>query len=353
MRFLSLNKLEPKMCLGRPIYGDDGRVLLNFGVVLNDDYIMKLESLGIPGAYIISEDLLDIHLPEIISQETRQIATKQIKEVFESVQIGETFDIEGLRATVQNIVDEIASNPSVLVHLADIRGLDEYTFAHSVNVCILSVILGMKFGLTELELYELAMGAILHDIGKIVVPESILFKPGPLTTSEMKEMQKHTFYGWQLLKNHPELSLASASVAYQHHERPNGQGYPRNLLDEQVELYAKIVCVADAYDAMTSERVYRSGLQPAQALRVIKQLRGIQFSPKVADYFIDTVPPYPVGSFVTLNSQETGMVVDVNQIERNRPVIRLLYQSDGKKIDEYIEVDLAKEPHLSIVSMRQ
>lgn len=349
MRFLSLNNLEANMCLARPIYGDDGRILLNTGVTLTEHYIHRLKELGSPGAYVTDQELLDIEFPETISIQTRQRAIKHVHEVFESVQIGKTFEVKGLQASVKDIIDEIALNPNVLVSLADIRSLDGYTFAHSVNVCVLSAILGMKFQLNELELYDLAMGAILHDIGKIVVPEQILLKPGPLTTEQMEEMRRHTFYGWQLLKNHPELSLLSAHVAYQHHERPNGQGYPRNLLDEQMELYAKIVCVADAYDAMTSKRIYRPGLTPAEALNVIHRLRGIQFNPEVADRFIESVAPYPVGSMVTLNTGEVGMVADVNQIARDRPIIRLLYDAEGNRITSYKEVDLVKELHLKIV----
>jgi len=336
------------MCVARPIYGEDGRVLLNSGVILNESFIARLHKVGIPGVFILTEPEEMIDIPEIISQQTRQNAIRQVKNVFDSVQVGKTFDIGPISQSVNAIVDEIITKPNILVNLTDIRTYDGYTFAHSVNVCVLSVILGVKYQLNELELHELAMGAILHDVGKIGVASEILLKNGALTESEYNEVKKHTLYGWQILRDHPDIPLLSAHIAYQHHEQPNGKGYPRGLIDEQIYLYSKIVGVADAYDAMTSARVYRPAMQPSQALRVIKQLSGIQFNPTAAEYLISCVAPYPVGSRVMLNTQEIGIVVDVNQTDRTRPVVRILFHPDGSKCENQYEIDLAKEPALSI-----
>ncbi len=353
MRFLPIHKLESNMYLARAIYNDDGRVLLNSGVKLNTSYIQRIRHLGIPGVYVSMDLLSDFEIPEVISVQTRQNAISQVRGVYESVRIGKTLDMSKINTSVNAILDEILGSPHILVNLSDIRSYDSYTFAHSVNVCVLSVVLGLKLGLNALQLKELAVGAILHDIGKIAISDQIILKPGPLTSAELEDVQKHCLYGWQLLRHHPDISLLSAHVAYQHHERPNGSGYPRKLKEEQISLYGKIVGVSDAYDAMTSERIYRSGMLPAEALRVIRQLGGIQFSQEVIDCLFECVAPYPVGSLVTLNSRQVGVVVDINQTERSRPVVRVLYQENGKKTAESFEVDLSKERYLSIVEVAQ
>lgn len=349
MKYVPHEDLQPGMCVARPIYDNDGRVLLNSGVILNENFIARMIEKGIPGVFVVTDQDEMVDIPEVVSQETRQEAVRHVKKVFESIELGKTFDMAPLSRSVNAIIDEIVSNPNVLIHLTDIRTFDGYTFSHSVNVCILSVIIGLKFQLNELELRELAIGAILHDVGKTSIPTQILLKKGPLTPSEFVQVKMHTIKGWQILKKNPAIPLFSAHIAYQHHEQPNGKGYPRKLIDEQIDLYAKIVSVADAYDAMTSARVYREAMLPSQALRVIRQLRDIQFNAEAADCLISSVAPYPVGSRVQLNTSEIGIVVDVNNDDRDRPVVRVLFNADGSKCRSNFEVDLAKERSLAIV----
>lgn len=349
MKYVSYEKLQPGMCVARPIYSNDGRVLLNSGVILNENYIARIIEKGIPGVFVVTDPDEMVDIPEVVSQQSRQEAVRQVKNVFESIEVGKTFDVAPLSKTINALIDEIVSNSNILIHLTDIRTYDGYTFSHSVNVCILSIIIGLKFQLNELELRELAIGAVLHDVGKTSVPMQILQKKGPLSPSEFSLVQKHTVNGWQILKSHPAIPLFSAHIAYQHHEQPNGKGYPRKLIDEQIDLYAKIVSVADAYDAMTSARVYRPAMLPSQALRVIRQLRDIQFNNEVANHLINSVALYPVGSRVQLTSLEIGIVVDVNTAERDRPIVRVLFQADGRKYRNPYEVDLAKERSLGII----
>jgi len=349
MKYVSYKDLQPGMCIARPIYGEDGQVLLNSGVILNEHYIARLYGNGIPGAFVLTDHDEDVEVPEVVTQRTRQSVINHVKHVFESIELGKTFDMTELSDSITAIINEITSNPNVLVNLTDIRTFDGNIFAHCVNVCILSIVIGVKFNLNELELRELAIGAILHDIGKISIPPQILQKRGPLTPSEFGLVKRHTINGWHILRNNHGIPLLSAHIAYQHHEQPNGKGYPRELLDEQIYLYAKIVAVADAYDAMTSARVYRQGMMPFQALRVIRQLREIQFNAAAADLLIDSVAPYPIGSRVLLSNAEIGVVVDVNIADRERPVVRLLFRADGSKYQYPREVDLMKEDSLRIV----
>lgn len=351
MRFVHIDNLESGQELARPVFAPDGRILLNRGVRMETSYIERLRHLGVPGVYVTEPGLIDVEIPDTISQRTRMEATANIKAVFDSVRVGKTFKLDDVSRSVKTIIDEIIQNPNVLASLSDVRSYDGYTFSHSVNVCVISVMLGLKSHLNEMQLYELALGAILHDIGKTQVPEDILLKPGRLTDEEMAVMQQHTTYGWQILRSNLEIPLSSAHVAYQHHERPTGLGYPRGLTSEQTILYAKIVAVADAYDAMTSERVYQRGMLPYEALKLINRLKGVQFESEIVELLETCVAAYPVGCMVKLNSQEMGVVVDVNHRERNRPVVRVLYDPDGTRLSEFWELDLAKERNLSIVEI--
>ena len=160
-----------------------------------------------------------------------------------------------------------------------------------------------------------------------------------------------TTFGWQILRGNPHVPLSSAHVAYQHHERPQGLGYPRGLTSERILPYAKIVSVADAYDAMTSERAYQRGMLPHEALKLIRRLKGVQFEPEIVDLLDLCVAEYPVGCMVRLNSDEIGIVVDINQHERSRPIIRILYDRFGRRLQRFQELDLAKERHLNIAEV--
>ena len=351
MRFVHIDKLQSGLELARPVFAPDGRILLNSGVQMETTYIERLRHLRIPGVYVTDKDREGIQIPETISQRTRLDATARVKAVFDSVRVGKTFRLEDVSESVKAIIDEIVRNPNVLASLSDVRSYDGYTFSHSVNVCVVSVMLGLKKGYNEIQLYELGLGAILHDIGKTQIPEEILTKPARLTEAEMALMQQHTTFGWQILRENPNVPLSSAHVAYQHHERPNGHGYPRQLTSERILPYAKIVAVADAYDAMTSERAYQRGMLPHEALKLINRLRGVQFESDMVDLLDRCVALYPVGCMVRLNSRELGVVVDVNQSERTRPIVRVLYDRWGNRLPQFFELDLAKERYLTIVEV--
>lgn len=339
------------MRLARPVNSTTGQVLLRSGVELTPAYIARLQQMGIAGVYVGASETEDLEIPEVVSEDTRQQAVGRIKDVFESIQVGRTFEVAAVSESVNSIIDEISQNHNVAVNLTDIRTYDGYTFGHSVNVCVLSVIMGLRHGLNELSLKELAMGAILHDVGKTQIPDEIITKAGPLSDAEMQEVKKHPVYGFDILRQHKELSRRVCHVALQHHERPNGKGYPRELGGADISLLGRIVGVADAYDAMTSERVYRPGMSPAEALGVVRQLTNIQFDEMAAGLLLATVTPYPVGSLVRLNNYEVGVVVDVNQRDTNNPVVRILYQADGRRLAVPSEVDLAKERFLQVVGV--
>jgi len=337
---IPLDKVRKGMRLARAIYSADGRVLLNSGVKLKPEYIIKLRQLGYPAVYVGTEDE-DYPIPEVISERTRVEAVRCVRDLFTGEKLGEG-DLTPVLESVRSIVDEIVAEKEVMVSLSDIRSYDDYTFGHSVNVCALSVLIGSSFGLDQISLRELGVGAILHDIGKMMVPRSILLKPGKLSDDEFDIMKKHTKNGFEVLRQKYELSAKVCQVAYQHHERIDGSGYPRQLRGDQIILYARITGLADVYDAMTADRAYRPAFAPAKVLRLIRDLSGVEFDQDLVDVFFRHVAFYPLGSRVLLNTGEIGFVVDHNMNDR-QPVVRLLYDQTGRRVEELSELDLSKE----------
>ena len=228
MRRVSLEYVEPGMKVGRTIYSTEGRPLLVSGMVLNENYIQRLRDYGI-GSIIIKDDMFEEieEPPDIISEQTRLESVKTVREVFRNFETKKRIDLKTVQETVNNLIDEVLSNRDLLMNFSDIRSYDDYTFCHSVQVCVLSIITGLSMGLDQLKLKELGAGALIHDIGKTRLDKELLNKPGQLTPEEYNEIKRHSETGFEILRANREMSLLSAHIAFQHHERWDGQGYPR------------------------------------------------------------------------------------------------------------------------------
>ncbi|NMB44882.1 MAG: HD-GYP domain-containing protein [Firmicutes bacterium] len=348
MKIVRVENLEPGMQLAKAVYSAEGTILLNAGVILKNRYISRLRALGYPAVYI--GDAAEVAaLPEAVSEATRQRAITIVKSSFDSVKLGGTLVIEPIARVVNSIVDEVVLARDVVVPLTDIRRHDDYTFGHCVNVCVLSVMMGIALELDDLTLRELAMGAILHDVGKIRIPDQILLKPTRLTPAEWDEMKQHTRYGFDVLRECPGLSTRAAHVAYQHHERVNGCGYPRGLADSGIHLFARIVAVADTYDAMTSDRIYRKGVSPFEALQEIKRLRSRYLDDGVVGVFLSSVVPYPPGCKVKLDTGEVGMVLKARGY--NSLVVQVEYDALGRPLGKQTEIDINQHEGKRIARM--
>lgn len=331
------------MIVGRNIYHSDGRILLHAGIRLTDNYILRLEQMGITSVYIKDEyDDDNIKIADVVSEETRIETIKIVKQNFQLLEQERKINIRSVKQMVDNLMDELLSNPNTLVNLTDIRSFDDYTFAHSVNVCILSLMTGITLCFHDLKLKELGTGALLHDIGKIKVARDILNKADSLSQEEFKEIKKHTVYGFQILRSYQDLSLLSAHVAFQHHERWDGKGYPRQLAGEDIHEYARIVAAADVYDALLADRPYRPSYSISQAITILKNMSGIYLDSRCVTALIANIAIYPVGSLIELNTGEIGIVVDNNKETPTRPVVRLVYDKHNRRIMPQREIDLSK-----------
>lgn len=333
------------MKVARTVYSSDGYILLAAGVVLKERYIRQLKFFDVPAIYVEDDLLPDVEVEDVISEKTRVEAIITVKEMLtnvrQQVQSGKRFLLSGpkLKETVEDIIKDLLTRKKLIVNLNDIRSTDSYTFAHSVNVCVLAVLTGIALNFSKSQLLQLGMGALMHDVGKIIVPLEILNKPGRLTAEEYKIIQRHSEFGYEILQSQPGISKMSAKVAFEHHEKYDGSGYPLGLKGEEIHLYSRIVGIVDVYDALTADRVYRKGYLPHEAYEYLAATGGSMFDYDLVKVFLSHVAAYPVGTIVRLNTGEVGVVVETPIGMTTRPVVRVLYR-DGHVLKKPYEIKL-------------
>jgi HD-GYP domain-containing protein (c-di-GMP phosphodiesterase class II) len=257
------------------------------------------------------------------------------REVMTSVRMGRSPNLRRIKRAVQGIVDQILADEQSLVGLTTLRDFDEYTFTHSVNVCIFSVALGRRLGLTRLQLYDLGMAGLFHDIGKSRVPLEVLNCATGLTPEAWAELQKHPWYGALALFAMPgqqELPYRAMVVAYEHHMKIDLSGYPAPVRPRRMSIYSKIVAVADGFDAATSSRVYQvTPLAPSDVLRGMRERPQMGFDPVVVKAFLNLTGVYPIGTLVVLDTGELAIVhaVSADPKALSRPIVRIIGDSLG------------------------
>ncbi|GLQ30500.1 HD family phosphohydrolase [Litoribrevibacter albus] len=270
-------------------------------------------------------------------------ANVEIHSILNKVKEAEDIDIEPIRETINGFVRSVVSNPNALLWLTRIKNRDEYTAEHCLRVAILSIAFGRHLDLDESELSLLGMCGMLHDVGKMIIPDEILNKPGKLTPEEYDVMKAHASRGGELLEQQSDLDPSIITVARHHHERLDGMGYPSNLKAENISLYTRIVTIVDAYDAISSERCYKPAATPAEALRILYENRGTQFDPELLQHFILMVGIVPTGSIVELNNGQVGIVLANNPQYKLKPKV-LLVRDEQKRPQEERIINLAKCP---------
>ena len=347
MRRVNIDTVPPGAKLARTVFSSDGGVLLMQGVELRESCLELLKNRGITEIYLDDDLSAGIEVHDVINENTRNEAVTLVKRIMTGYSFSDAIDVEKVKLMVSKIVDELLANDDILYNLTEIKTVDDYTFEHSVNVCILSLITGIGLGFDTTQLRELGIGAILHDIGKLCIPREILKKPCQLTVEEFEEIKRHTVLGYELLKNSGQLYMVSSYIALGHHERYDGSGYPLRLKNKEIQLYARIVAVADVYDALTSDRVYRKRIKPHEVYEYITSLGIHHFDPQVVDSFVKFVTVYPVGSGVLLNTRERAIVVKHNRKMPTRPVVRIVYDENMKRRSK--EIDLSQDKSIFVV----
>ena len=297
-----------------------------------------VEHLELERAVPQQEGLRESEDARAIAKRTYSQGVAVTKEVITGIRLGRATSVKRVKRAVQMIVDQVLNNETSLVGLTTIRDYDEYTFTHSVNVCIFAVALGKKLGFSKLQLYDLGMTALLHDVGKARVPIEILNKTTGLDDTEWKVMQGHPWQGALTLfglRGYDEIPYRSILVAYEHHMKQDLTGYPRNVRPRSLALFSRIVSVADGFDAATTRRAYQTvPIEPDQVLREMWENPKRGYDPVLVKALINLIGIYPVGTCVILDTFEVGIVAAPNPDAAllNRPMVRLVIGADGSAI---------------------
>lgn len=268
-------------------------------------------------------------------------ASDYISRLLNQVETGSALSLEDARPVVQGCVTSIMANANAMFWLNRIKHEDEYTAEHCLRVGIMAIAFGSFLGMAKDNMETLGLCGLLHDIGKVKVPAEVLNKPGSLDPDELRVMQRHSEYGHAMLSAHHLLEPIVSATALSHHERMDGKGYPNGLYAKSISRFARIIAIVDAYDAITSDRCYRRGLSPADALRILYNDRAKHFDAELTEAFIRMIGIYPPGSLVELDSGEIAVVVATNPAHKLRPKVELLLDRDKQPCESRC-LDLAE-----------
>jgi HD-GYP domain-containing protein (c-di-GMP phosphodiesterase class II) len=264
-----------------------------------------------------------------------------VASMFNEARLGNAIDAEHCRPLVDEIARSVYRNPGALVSLARLKSADEYSYMHSVAVCALMVSLGRTLGLSEAQCREAGLAGLLHDMGKAVMPPEILNKPAKLTDEEFAVMRTHPDRGHALLVEGQGASAAVLDVCLHHHEKLDGSGYPHRLSGEAFTLVARMGAVCDVYDAITSNRPYKAGWDPAESIARMASWQG-HFDPTVFSAFVRSLGIYPTGSLVRLASGRLAVVVEQNPQALTAPIVRVFYSTDLRRDLPAERLDLSR-----------
>lgn len=345
MRVVSVSSLKGDEILGKQIFDESGRVLLNAGVELTPFYIERIKQLGILSVYIDDDISKNVIIEESISDKTRQMSKHAVKQMIEVYCREGKTDNSSIMNSVNSVIDDILSNKNVLINVAEISSSDNNIYSHSVNVCVLSTIIGTHMGYSMSKLRDIATGAMLHDIGRIKMLND---KKVLAEHNNKEELDKyielmHPKVGYDFLGEQHVWNAYVKVAALMHHERCDGSGYPLKLKGEEINQIAKIVSICDVFDNLISGRGSEESKTVYEAIEYLVGMSNIYFDEEMVRKFTMNIAAFPTGSGVVLSSNEKGLVIKQNNSMPMRPVIKVIYDKAGNMLSNPYEVDLLKE----------
>ncbi|BBJ22771.1 HD-GYP domain-containing protein [Candidatus Nitrotoga sp. AM1P] len=282
---------------------------------------------------------------ELIAAKKIHTKTKEaVVSMFSDVRMGNALKLDDALSLVDEINQSIARNSSALVSLSRLKNVDDYTYLHSVAVCILMMALGRQLGLEDKVLKQVGLAGLMHDLGKVFIPKEVLNKPGKLTEEEFNIIKMHPLKGWEFLKNSNEVNGLTLDVCRHHHERVDGKGYPDKLSGEALTLFARMGAICDVYDAITSNRCYKKGWEPAESIRKMAEWKDGHFDEAIFHAFVKTVGIYPTGTLLKLKSGRLGVVADQSQNSLTKPLVKVFFSTRSNASILQETIDLSKSP---------
>lgn len=350
MRFVPVKHLDGKENLALNITNANMQTLLKKGATLSPKILDRIQKSGVQSVYVSDpavDDLIDEDVHDTISPELRSASVNQVMKSFDRFQsrvqeqrkvmkYGDSGqDLFGSIKDISNdLINEILLSKNTRVMMNDIKTTSDYHYKHSVNVAVLSLIIGTEMGLSTIDLQNLAYGALLSDFGMNFIDEAILLKEDQVTASEFKKIMEHVETGYGHINENTVFNAHVKSIIMHHHERMDGSGYPNGLKGDEIHPLARIVMIADVYDAMTSDRPYRLAHTQHEAIEYIMAHADTHFDFKIANIFARKIVPYPVGTYVMLSTDQQAVVIRNNNQHPLRPVVRLF---NGRDLDENAE----------------
>lgn len=302
-------------------------MVLKTGQKLTDMQVTQLCGAKLDGAYVDTVRS-EVRVISSINQQIRREAISNIHSLadnfIDSSKGVQKSDVEAIGSTTQDLIDSLSSHKDILINIADIKMYDDYTYHHSLSVAIMSIAIGIELGLNNEMLNELGLAGLLHDIGKVAIPIEIITKPDRLTREEFDIIKMHPVHAATHLH---ERNLVNENIfrgIVGHHEKLDGSGYPNHLKGAEIHPYARILAVADVYDALTSNRPYRIPNPPNEAIEMIMGSVGTHFDDKVVNAFLRKVAPFPTGSRVKLSNGETAYVMKNYPDQPLRPLVAVI-----------------------------
>lgn len=350
MLFVNTNHLKPGMIIGQSIYSGDSIIPL----VVEDQKltirtIKRLRELNYPGLYIKTKYSSDIVADGFIEPALRLKVTSDLKNVCKNYISNSAITPAMANALLEvssSLMDYILSKDDYVLNMVEIKTFDNYTYSHCVNVATLATLIGIQLGYSRVSLQELTSAGLMHDLGKLDIPISIINKPGSLSDSEFTLIKNHPTYAVNKLKNSMKISLTVLDGIGSHHEKFDGSGYPEGLAGANIPLCGRILAVADVYDALTTSRSYRPAWSTKDALDFMASNSETHFDPDILNAFFKTIAVYPVGTMVKLTDNSIALVIKNTPGCMLDPCVRVLSSST---LALGTELDLAKTPGLHIV----
>ncbi len=350
MRLISLDQLSGVEVLAQALHDLEGRKLLNAGVTLKPSIVQKLFEKGISSVYIEDELSEGITVNSLISEDTKIRAKLIVKEEMNRLSQKKEINYNNMSGVVDSIMDDILTQRVDILNVKDIRMQDEQTFAHSVNVAVMAITLATRLSLPISKIKSIAMGALMHDIGKALLPTELMNKTEPLSPSELLEMKKHPVLGYNIIKDDNGAPATTKIAVLMHHEHINGGGFPMGLSNDKIHYSARILTICDEFDISINDKQNKSVLQTTDAVEYLIGASGHIFDKAMVDEFIKMIPIYPEGSIVLLSNGNFAIVVKNNNINLTRPVIRVFYNPKTRtKFSSTNIIDLSEELSIKII----